>query len=225
MAQNWNLMHSRSLTNNLHCLGAICLQVRYFHAKVFHSSSVRSYTQNQLDLTSANHLQDLNDWFLTICITKESLNFLHFCWYFKYWSCFVRLCAIAESFRFGWPVVLCLLSLVQFFLSFPWKYFCAGWLIQEVWVHWGSAIIYCFLHLKAGTFNTSNFCPVSYFWDCWDFLTGHGVLFCQSAARNISFLHLKLLWSPPSILILLASLLLQVVKKPTLLDSSRGCQK
>lgn len=145
------------------------------------------------------------------------------------WPVLCNLCAIAESFRFGWPVVLCLLSLVQFFLSFPWKYFCARWLIQEVWVHWGSAIIYCFLHLKAGTFNTSNFCLVSYFWDCWDFLTGHGVLFCQSAARNISFLHLKLLWSPPSILILLASfihcLLLQVVKKPTLLDSSRGCQK
>lgn len=123
---------------------------------------------------------------------EEAFNFLLFCWYFKYWSYFMWLCAIVESFQFMWSVVPYLLSLVQFFLSLPWKYFCSGWLIQEVWVHWGSAITHCFLHLKAGINNTSSFCLVNYCWDCWDFLTGPGVLFCQSAARNIFFSYI---WS------------------------------
>lgn len=118
---------------------------------------------------------------------EEAFNFMHFFWYFKYWSYFVWLCAVAESFQFMWPVVLCLLSLVQFLLSWPWKYLYAGWLKQEVSVLCGSAIICCFLHLKAGTLNTSNFCLVSY---CWDFLTGLG--FCSVSLQLetfFSFIH------------------------------------
>lgn len=62
-------------------------------------------------LASTNHLQVLNALFLSICMGEEAFNFLHFCWYFKYWSYFGWLCAISicvtccSVFTFTGPVL------------------------------------------------------------------------------------------------------------------------
>lgn len=124
---------------------ALVLQFGHFHAKIFHSSSVRSYTQKELDHIWLQQTI-FRSWMTNFCLFAWKKRHLIFCIFADTSSTDHILCRFGQlqSFQFVWPVVLCLLSLVQFLLSWPWKYFCAEWLIQEVSVICGSAIICCF---------------------------------------------------------------------------------
>lgn len=96
----------------------------------------------------------------------ENRCFIFFCFrcYFKYWACSGLLCTITESFN------LCDLLFYVYFhgFSFSFPYLetafvhlatqaCQYEIFGFLWLKAGSAILHCFLHLKAGTFNTASF--------------------------------------------------------------------